>query len=157
MAAVSIGLYFGVSPVQIDKSIGDYNPDNNRSQWIRTDRNVLVLDAYNANPSSMKAALNNFHKIDANSKMIILGDMMELGENSLREHREIIDLVRNLSIGKVFVVGENFSQAANGGHEICFANIHEAEKWFRNHPLSGKMILIKGSRKMQLEYLTKLF
>jgi UDP-N-acetylmuramoyl-tripeptide--D-alanyl-D-alanine ligase len=157
MAALCIGLYFGISPEQIEQAVSDYNPENNRSQWIRSDRNVLILDAYNANPSSMKAALNNFHKIDAPSKTIILGDMMELGEYSLGEHREIIALVRKLFFSNVFVVGEIFSRAAYGGNEVCFANTNEAELWFRDHPLSGTTILIKGSRKMQLENLTNLF
>ena len=157
MAAVCIGLYFGVSPGQIENAVGAYIPDNNRSQWIRTDRNAMVLDSYNANPSSMKAALVNFHETDAPSKMVILGDMMELGEFSLDEHRDIIALVRKLSFNKIFVVGELFSQAASGGAEICFPGATEAENWFRDHPVHDMTILLKGSRKMQLEKLSNLF
>lgn len=156
MAAIAIGLYFGVSPEKIENAISACQPENNRSQVTRTDHNVLVLDAYNANPSSMAAALNNFHKYTAPAKMIILGDMMELGEHSLEEHREIIALVRKLSFNQVCYVGEQFSQAAKGGHELCFTGMQQAEKWFRDHPVRNMTILLKGSRKMQLEKLSNL-
>jgi len=153
MAAIAIGLYFGVSPEKIENAISAFQPENNRSQVTRTDHNVLVLDAYNANPSSMAAALNNFHKYTAPAKMIILGDMMELGEHSLEEHREIIALVRKLSFNQVCYVGEQFSRAAKGGHELCFTSMQQAEKWFRDHPVRNMTILLKGSRKMMLEKL----
>jgi UDP-N-acetylmuramoyl-tripeptide--D-alanyl-D-alanine ligase len=156
MAAISIGLYFGVSPEQIEKAIGSYIPDNNRSQVMQTGRNTLVLDAYNANPSSMKASLINFHNMEARSRMIILGDMMELGEHSLEEHKNMIALTRKLSFDKVFFIGELFSMAARDGKEICFADINEAMAWFRVNPVLDMTILLKGSRKMQLEQLTNL-
>jgi UDP-N-acetylmuramoyl-tripeptide--D-alanyl-D-alanine ligase len=157
MAAITIGLYFGVSPEKIENAISAYQPENNRSQLTRTDHNVLVLDAYNANPSSMVAALNNFQKYAAPAKMIILGDMMELGEQSLEEHKEIIALVRNLSFSQVCLIGEQLSQAAKGGQELCFSNLQQAEKWFRDHPVRNMTILLKGSRKMMLEKLRYLF
>jgi len=156
MAAISIGLYFGIGPEQIKNAISDYIPDNNRSQWIHTGLNELILDAYNANPSSMKAALYNFHMIDAPSKIIIMGDMMELGEQSPGEHKEILAFARELSFDKIFVVGELFSQAAFDGNEICFTGLQDAEKWFRDHPLQNMTILMKGSRKLQLEKLRHL-
>jgi len=156
MAAVSVGLYFGVPPEQIEKAICSYIPDNNRSQLIRTDRNVLVLDAYNANPSSMKAALSSFYEMDAPAKMIILGDMMELGENGIEEHINIIALTRKLSFENVIVIGELFSRAAKGGEEICLTGIREAQEWFRDHPVHDMTILLKGSRIMQLEKLSNL-
>lgn len=156
LASVCIGLHFGISSALIDNAICSYLPDNNRSQMIRTENNVLILDAYNANPSSMKAALSNFHEIDARSKMIILGDMMELGEYSYDEHLEIITLVRQLSFNNVMVVGELFSRAARNGEEICFDSIDEAGNWLQNHPVHDQTILIKGSRKMELEKLKNL-
>jgi UDP-N-acetylmuramoyl-tripeptide--D-alanyl-D-alanine ligase len=156
MAAATIGLYFGISPDQIEIAISSYLPDNNRSQWMQTEHNKLVMDAYNANPSSMKAALNNFHKMESHSKMIILGDMMELGEHSLTEHINIIGLVRELSFQKVFLVGELFSLAAHGGPEICFGSVSDALLWFKDNPVQNMTILLKGSRKMQLEKLTNL-
>lgn len=157
MAALSIGLFFGVSPEKMESAISTYIPDNNRSQWIQTRSNTLILDAYNANPSSMKAALLNFHEMDSRSKMIILGDMMELGENSPVEHRDILNFVRKLQFNKVYLIGELFSHAATGGEEICFTGADEAVNWFRNHPVLDMTIFLKGSRKMQLEKLRNSF
>jgi UDP-N-acetylmuramoyl-tripeptide--D-alanyl-D-alanine ligase len=157
MAAVAIGLHFGVSPEKIGYAISTYQPENNRSQITLTDHNVLLLDAYNANPSSMAAALNNFSRYSAPSKMIILGDMMELGDHSYEEHREIIELVRKSAFDQVCFIGEQFRQAAKGGDELCFTNLQQAEDWFRDHPVRNMTILLKGSRKMQLEKLSCLF
>jgi UDP-N-acetylmuramoyl-tripeptide--D-alanyl-D-alanine ligase len=131
MAAISVGLYFGIDAENIDHAIASYRPENNRSQITTTDHNVLLLDAYNANPSSMAAALNNFRNYAANSKMVILGDMMELGNHSLEEHRKIVALVRELSFELMFA-GEQFCKAAKMGR-MCFASIQKAEKWFTDH------------------------
>jgi UDP-N-acetylmuramoyl-tripeptide--D-alanyl-D-alanine ligase len=157
LAAVCIGSYFGINPEKINSSIGSYSPDNNRSQWINTGKNNLVLDAYNANPSSMKAALLNFHRINAPCKMIILGDMMELGQESQKEHQNIINLVKELLITPVVLIGENFSAVAKGSEIISFRDVSEAEEWFLNNPVNGSTILLKGSRKMLLEKLVTLF
>ena len=157
MAAVAIGIYFGVNAQNIDQSIASYQPENNRSQISRTDSNILILDAYNANPSSMATALANFKDFNSPSKMIILGDMMELGESSLEEHREIVALVRKLSFNRVCLIGEQFGRAAKGGQELCFDSIQQAEIWFRNHPVRDVTIMLKGSRKMMLEKLRNLF
>ncbi|MCU0370400.1 MAG: UDP-N-acetylmuramoyl-tripeptide--D-alanyl-D-alanine ligase [Bacteroidales bacterium] len=156
MAAICIGLNFGIAPELIEHEIGNYQPDNNRSQMIKTRKNILILDAYNANPSSMKAALVNFAEHAARSKMIILGDMMELGEYSHQEHLEIVDLIRKLHFDKVVLVGEIFGSAAKGGDEICFGTISEVEIWLQNHPVLDQSILVKGSRKMQLERIRNL-
>jgi UDP-N-acetylmuramoyl-tripeptide--D-alanyl-D-alanine ligase len=153
MAAVAVGLYFGINAVNIDQALASYRPKNNRSQITRTDHNILVLDAYNANPSSMTTALNNFRNFNAPSKMVILGDMMELGSQSLDEHREIVGLVRKLAFNRVCFIGEQFSKAARGGKELCFPGIQEAEKWFLENPVRHMTILLKGSRKMMLEQL----
>ena len=156
MAAVSVGLFFGINAEDIDQAISSYQPENNRSQITRTDHNILLLDAYNANPSSMSTALNNFRNYTASSKMIILGDMMELGDTSLEEHREIVALIRKFSFNRVCFIGEQFSEAAKGGQELCFAGIQQAEKWFRDNPVRNMTIMLKGSRKMMLEKLTYL-
>ena len=118
LASVCIGLHFGISSDLIENAICSYLPDNNRSQLIRTEKNVLILDAYNANPSSMKAALNNFHDFDARSKMVILGDMMELGEESLAEHLNILSLARQHAFSKIILIGENFSSVSKNAQEI---------------------------------------
>jgi UDP-N-acetylmuramoyl-tripeptide--D-alanyl-D-alanine ligase len=156
MAAVCIGSYFGISQDTIDGEIGNYHPDNNRSQWIQTERNTLILDAYNANPSSMKAAISNFSRISAPAKMVILGDMMELGDQSPEEHQNIIRLVSELSLQNAVFIGKLFSNAAEENQGVFFAGISEAETWFQSHPVNNYTILLKGSRKMQLETLVKL-
>jgi UDP-N-acetylmuramoyl-tripeptide--D-alanyl-D-alanine ligase len=157
MAAITIGVYFGVAPAEIDNSIRLYQPENNRSQVTLTENNTLLMDAYNANPSSMTAALENFGSYNASAKMVILGDMMELGVHSIIEHKEIIQLVRKYQFDRVCLVGENFSLAAGTGNELKFPDLKTAEKWFREHPVRNMTILIKGSRKMQLEKLNYLF
>jgi UDP-N-acetylmuramoyl-tripeptide--D-alanyl-D-alanine ligase len=157
MAAVCTGMYFGINPEQIDHAINNYTPDNNRSQWKHTGRNTLLMDAYNANPSSMKAAIVNFRQLDTDSKVIILGDMMELGMYTSEEHRNIVNLVRESAFDQVFFIGELFSEAAKGGNEICFGDESEAKAWFRDHPVDNRMILLKGSRKMKLENLGSIF
>jgi UDP-N-acetylmuramoyl-tripeptide--D-alanyl-D-alanine ligase len=156
LAAISIGLYFGVNPARIDQAIASYIPENNRSQVIRTERNLLVMDAYNANPSSMKAALVNFNRMKAAGKMVILGDMMELGEYSLEEHIDLINFTDGFIFNKVLYIGEMFSLAAGNGNQICFPGIREAETWLHENPVREMTILLKGSRKMQLENLQKL-
>jgi UDP-N-acetylmuramoyl-tripeptide--D-alanyl-D-alanine ligase len=157
LASVCIGLYFGVTPEKINEAVSGYVPDNNRSQLIRTDRNTLVLDAYNANPSSMKAALLHFSQADVPAKMVVLGDMMELGDYSMEEHKNLAALADELHFEKLFFIGEFFSEAAGSSKENFFRNINEAEAWFREHPVRDMTILLKGSRKMKLETLCKLF
>jgi UDP-N-acetylmuramoyl-tripeptide--D-alanyl-D-alanine ligase len=157
LAAISIGLYFNVSAEKINDAISSYNPDNNRSQWIDTGKNLLVMDAYNANPSSMKAALVNFGNLDSPSKLVILGDMMELGPESLHEHQDIIDLANSLSFNQLILIGENFFNATKTSGIVTFRTIQEARSWFLLNPVVNSSILIKGSRKMQLEQLAGMF
>lgn len=157
LAAVCVGLYFGITPQKINEAIGSYIPENNRSQLIRTERNIIMLDAYNANPSSMKAALEHFSQIEASSKMVILGDMMELGTSGHEEHEKIISLANELGFENLFFIGETFYAVAGMHKDNFFRDSREAESWFLEHPVNGKTILLKGSRKMQLENLRKLF
>jgi UDP-N-acetylmuramoyl-tripeptide--D-alanyl-D-alanine ligase len=148
-AAISIGAYFKVSKEAIKEAIESYVPQNNRSQIIETANNKIILDAYNANPSSMKVALENFAAIKTDTKVVIMGDMFELGEESLNEHQAIVDLATSLKFDKIFLVGENFHQTATKNHQFRSYNLLEA--YIKKNPLEKQSILIKGSRGMRLE------
>jgi len=148
-AAITIGTYFGVSKVAIKKAIESYVPQNNRSQILKTIHNQLLLDAYNANPSSMKAALENFASLTDSSKTLILGDMFELGDESAHEHQFIADVTIRLKFEHVFLVGKNFYQTKSTHPQ--FMDYESFEKYLSEHPLRGQTILIKGSRGMRLE------
>ena len=153
MAAICVGAYFNVKANKITESIQNYRPNNNRSQQYETGRNTLILDAYNANPSSMKAALENFSRVSATHKLAILGDMMELGEYARAEHEEIIRLLKSLNFDNTILIGGNFCRAAAGSGFLCFQDTEEADKWMSEHPINDQTILVKGSRKMALEKL----
>ncbi len=156
-AAVAVGRRFDIGESDIAEAIASYAPDNQRSQAVDTLRNSLIVDCYNANPSSMRAALENFAALDVPlrngirlTKSVILGDMRELGEWSRDEHRQIVDLVRQLGLEDVFLVGEHFTDAAKGVHKI-FPDINALCLYLDEHPLHGRFILIKGSRGIKLE------
>ncbi len=148
-AAITIGNYFEVNDNDIKNAIENYTPTNNRSQIIQKKSNKIILDAYNANPSSMKAALENFSSIKEDSKIVILGDMFELGETSLIEHQEIGDLASHLDFEEIIFVGENFYQTKTKKHQ--FKNFDALMKYVVKNPFNSKTILIKGSRGMRLE------
>jgi UDP-N-acetylmuramoyl-tripeptide--D-alanyl-D-alanine ligase len=148
-AAVTIGEYFKVSDHEIKEALEKYTPKNNRSQIIETINNKIILDAYNANPSSMIVALENFDSVKAESKVVILGDMFELGEESSKEHQAIIDLATSLSFDKKLFVGENFNLGIT--NELQFKSYEDLEEYLRKNPLENQSILIKGSRGMALE------
>ena len=150
-AAATIGNYFKVSEDQIKDGIENYIPDNNRSQIINKLTNRIILDAYNANPSSMKAALENFETIQEENKTVILGDMFELGKTSLKEHQAIVELVEILNFKNCFFVGENFYQTKT--KNTLFKTFEELKEHLKNNPLNLQSILIKGSRGMRLERL----
>ena len=150
-AAATIGNYFKVSEDQIKDGIENYIPDNNRSQIITKLTNRIILDAYNANPSSMKAALENFETIQEENKTVILGDMFELGKTSLKEHQAIVELVEILNFKNCFFVGENFYQTKT--KNTLFKTFKELKQHLKNNPLNLQSILIKGSRGMRLERL----
>lgn len=156
MAAVCIGAHFKVPAQKISLAIQNYSPENNRSQQLDTGRNILWLDAYNANPSSMKAALQNFAGFPAGNKVAILGDMMELGESSQAEHQEIIALSKKLGFRLVLFIGDQFANAAKGTGMMCFPDVSAAGDYLGKHPIKDNIILVKGSRKMQLEKLVPL-
>ena len=148
-AAITIGTYFKVSDKDIKEALESYVPKNNRSQIIETKSNKIILDAYNANPSSMKVALENFESITTTTKVVILGDMFELGDDSLQEHQAIVDLTISLNFDSVYFVGENFNRIKTGKHQ--FKTYENFEDYIKKNPLENKSILIKGSRGMRLE------
>lgn len=149
--AVTIGAYFNVESSKIKKGIEAYFPKNNRSQIIKTDKNHIILDAYNANPSSMKVAIENFSKLKSTSKTIILGDMFELGEESNFEHQEIVNVTDALFFDTIFYVGEHFFKTATKHYQ--FKNFEDLKIFINKKPLENQSILIKGSRGMKLERL----
>lgn len=157
LAAISIGVYFGMPYESINKGIIEYLPTNNRSQVIHTENNTVILDAYNANPTSVKAALESFFKITHDNKLVILGDMLELGDISSAAHKEIIELVKKHQIEAVFV-GKNYLELKDQYSNYMFFETTEDAKSFLSlaHP-SKNMVLLKGSRSIGLEKLAELF
>ncbi len=166
-AAITVGLYFGVDEADIDQAIADYQPTNSRSEFRETDHNKLIVDAYNANPSSMNAALTNFAMMNVPQKMVILGDMRELGSNSEQEHRGIIERLAKDGVQQAWLVGEEFCKvvsetlpgdgSADGGVQIhTFANVDEVKAELQAHPVCGRTILIKGSNGTKLFQLPEL-
>ena len=152
LAAVTTGCYFNVDEKNINNAIKEYIPSNNRSQYLQTDKNEILLDAYNANPSSMQKALENFKKIDGSNKALILGSMKELGADSEQEHRELIKKIKELNADKVFLVGNEFSPDLSLIPEALFFNgVEELAGYLDEHTLSGYKILVKGSRSNKLE------
>lgn len=149
LAALCVGEYFGVERSAAIAAIEAYVPSNNRSQMQKTDRNVLIVDAYNANPSSMDAALSNFAGFEAASKIVLLGDMLELGETSVEEHRKIVEKVASCGF-KAYYVGDEFAKA---GASPCFASSDELAEYISTHldAFTGAAILVKGSRGKRME------
>lgn len=148
MLAICIGKYFNVSTQNIKRSIENYIPTNNRSQLVKTKTNTLILDAYNANPSSMKAMLNSFANQQYKNKLCILGDMLELGRESEKEHLDIIKLTNQLDLDCIFV-GEIFNSLTENG----FKTRNELAKNIQENNIHKKTILLKGSRGIGLELL----
>ncbi len=152
MAAICIGKHFKLDPVHISDAITSYIPANNRSQVINSSSNTIFLDAYNANPSSMLASIMQFEKQEAVKKVLILGDMLELGKTSQEEHRKIISEIAN-KFETVILVGPEFMAASN--ISTAFIDTAMAASWLREHPVHDAHILIKGSRGIALESLTE--
>jgi len=150
MAAICIGTFFTVPPAEIQLAISNYFPSNSRSQAMKTARNSIILDAYNANPTSRQLAIENFSQVKAQHKMVILGDMLELGEESPAEHKAIVDLVEESGFEKVIFVGPDFKEAV-GDRFLCFNNSDEATGWLQMQNIKDFMILIKGSRGIKME------
>ena len=151
LAAVAVGRFFKIPAERISRAIAAYEPTNNRSQFKKTDNNELIIDAYNATPSSMKVALDNFITMPVQPKAIILGDMRELGPTSDELHAEVVAQIKKGQFDKVFLCGEHFSKV---GKEFSpFATTEAMVEELRKQPLKGYHILIKGSHSMGLEKL----
>ena len=150
LAAACIGTFFNVPATDISAALEEYTPSNNRSQLTITQDNKLVVDAYNANPTSMRAALDNFRLIKAEHKMCILGQMGELGDVSEEEHQKVIDLLGDCGFEKVWLVGENFAKTAHPAHYRFFANVEEVKAAIATEKPQGYLILIKGSNSNKL-------
>jgi UDP-N-acetylmuramoyl-tripeptide--D-alanyl-D-alanine ligase len=149
LAAVTIGKFFEVSENKIKSAIENYTPSNSRSQLIEKDSNKIILDAYNANPSSMKLAIENFAKKKSENKILMLGAMAELGKESLQEHQQIIDQIKKYSWKEVVLVGGDFLKLSHPF--LSFENSLQAKEWFVRQHLQNSYILVKGSRSMQME------
>lgn len=148
LAAVAIGHYFGVPAADIDKALAGYAPQNNRSQLKKTAHNTLIIDAYNANPTSMMAALSNFKAMKATHKMLILGDMRELGKDSAAEHRKIVDFLKECGFDDVILVGSEF--AGTGSPYATYPDVQALIEKLKAGQPAGKTILIKGSNGIKL-------
>jgi UDP-N-acetylmuramoyl-tripeptide--D-alanyl-D-alanine ligase len=149
LAAVAVGKYFKVADEKIKTALENYVPSNSRSQLIEKGGNKIILDAYNANPTSMKAAIENFAKMDGDQKVLLLGGMMELGNESLREHQAIITVIDNYKWKAVILVGGDYNKLQHP--YINFENALQAKEWLQQQQLLHVQMLIKGSRSMQME------
>ena len=153
LAALAVGAYFGVPRADAIAAIAAFAPDNNRSQMVRTQANTLIVDAYNANPSSMRAALDNFRHVQAPRKLALLGDMRELGEESLAEHQKVVRQLRGDGL-PACLVGEEFRRALESlepGDEPWFADSAALAAHLAAHPVRDAVVLVKGSRGIQME------
>ncbi|MFZ9300226.1 MAG: UDP-N-acetylmuramoyl-tripeptide--D-alanyl-D-alanine ligase [Chitinophagaceae bacterium] len=155
LAAVAIGQYFNVPEEKIRQAIENYFPNNSRSQLISRNGNTFVLDAYNANPTSMRAAIENFAKQPNPSKYVCIGGMMELGEESIAEHQGIVNLLKQYTWAGVLLVGGDFSKVDH--HYLFLPDSNTAMEWLKSKSITNGMFLIKGSRSMKMETLMQAF
>ena len=149
-AAIGVGQYFGVNENDIIEALEAYTPTNSRSQVIETQKNRVIMDAYNANPTSMRAALINFASICGENSLLILGDMRELGSASEEEHRNILGLMKELRFKEALLVGQNFCTYNENADWKTFEKVGDLCQYLESHPISGKTILVKGSNSIQL-------
>lgn len=151
LCAFAIGRHFGVPVDKIVSALEDYHPDNSRSQMVRIGSNHIIMDAYNANPTSMRMAIENFAQLNAPGKVLILGGMMELGEESVLEHQELIALIENYNWDDVALIGGDFNKVSH--RYKYFEDTAQAKSWFNELSFTNSYFLIKGSRSIQLEKL----
>ena len=154
LAAIAVGINFGVNRKQICHALESYVPTNSRSQLVETAHNRLIVDAYNANPSSMMAALENFSQIEAPHKMLILGDMRELGEASQEEHQRIVNFISTMQVEEVWLVGEEFAKADHPFRS--FGDVEAVKGELAAHLPEDRLILVKGSNGTRLYQLPEL-
>jgi UDP-N-acetylmuramoyl-tripeptide--D-alanyl-D-alanine ligase len=151
LCAACVGNYFKVEDALINQALHEYSPSNNRSQLYKTKSNTLILDYYNANPSSMTLAIENFASLDSSAKMTVLGDMLELGADSAVEHKAIIDLLQRKNITNAILVGPLFMEASKNSSYPAFPASDEAADYLKGKGVKDQTILIKGSRGIKLE------
>ena len=158
LAAISIGLHFGADPKELNRKLSEYTPSNMRSQWMETGRNHLILDAYNANPSSMAVALKNFALLQKEKKLPVLGDMLELGSYSDDEHHAILELLTELKFTAAVLVGPEFSKFRNEFPAFLFFNdTSEARTALTKNVVNNYTVLLKGSRGIGVDGLKDIF
>jgi UDP-N-acetylmuramoyl-tripeptide--D-alanyl-D-alanine ligase len=151
LAASCIGNYFGVDPLRIQSAIKAYQPQNIRSQLIQKGALKIIMDAYNANPTSMQASIKSFLSAMPRNNYLILGDMLELGVYSKEEHINILNLIKQHAVKGVFLVGNVFNEVASNSGYSTFSNIEQLCSYFKSHKIETGNVLIKGSRGIQLE------
>jgi UDP-N-acetylmuramoyl-tripeptide--D-alanyl-D-alanine ligase len=151
LCAACVGNYFKVEDSMINQALREYTPSNNRSQLLKTKSNTLILDYYNANPSSMSLAIENFASLDSSHKMVILGDMLELGEEGMKEHKAILDLLHQKNLSNVILTGPLFAEAAKDSTAKIFLTSEAVVEYLRKQPVNDYTVLIKGSRGIKLE------
>ena len=152
MTAIALGVYFKVPAHKIKSALENYAPSNNRSQLIRQGSNTILLDAYNANPSSMEPALESLREMPAAHRIAILGDMLELGDNSLKEHESILQFAIRQKLDQIVLIGGEFGKTDYAKHgALHFSDNTAAKAWFDRQRLENTAILIKGSRGIRLE------
>ena len=149
LAAVAIGEFLGLKKEEIKSGLEKYAPQNNRSQLTVTEKNKLVVDAYNANPTSMQSAILNFAQMEVEAKTLILGDMLELGEQSAEEHQNVVNLLQQNNFDNVYLVGKEFSNTQNAYR--CLNDVTELQTYLEQNPIQNNFVLIKGSRGIKLE------
>lgn len=152
LAALTIGLHFGVELEQIKKAIEEYTPSNNRSQILKTNNNTLILDCYNANPSSCTSSIESFANMEANHKMVFMGAMKELGDVSIQEHKRVFDLLQSKGFERIVLIGEEYKSVLEGKVE-WYANSEEFKENLIENKIEEATILIKGSRSTKMEVL----
>jgi len=163
LAAICIGVYFKLTPAEINAGISGYQPKNNRSQITQTATNTLICDYYNANPSSMFVAIENLGKLEAKHKVLVLGDMFEMGDESAAEHEAVIRKALETDVDEVIFVGSEFAEVSpkvgksESPEAVFYSTVEQAIAALRDEPIKDSTVLIKGSRGMALERLVELF
>ena len=149
MAAVAVGKFFGITDKKIKEAIETYSPSNSRSQLLKKGSNKIILDAYNANPSSMKLAIENFAKAPGENKILVLGAMAELGANSIQEHQYILDIIKEHHWQNVLLIGGDFAKLDHSFMQ--FTSSADVGEWLHGEKVKNAYLLIKGSRSVQME------
>ena len=149
LAAITVGLFMNVPIELIKTALENYSPSNSRSQLVKTNKNEVILDAYNANPSSMEVAIKNFALFENPNKVVIIGEMLELGEYSIEEHKRISELVKSYKFSKIIFIGQSFKRFSD--EVLFFSDSKQCVSYLIDNPLQNKLILLKGSRGVRLE------